>query len=310
MHTPYDGSSKLFTIGLKPLDLAQWIDCDGNLRAYLDEKDRLMTRVPREVLAALPGSEDAQDEALMLLADHLPECYPDIYQRMGPQIDVVPAFRRIRLDDPLMPRLLLASGLVQEDLVILQKHQDGWTVTAGTLAFPSSWRLSDKLGKPMHDVHGPVPDFNAGTRNAMMIERMFDNLRPDMPVMRWNWSLYGDDVLHHPEAGNGGRRFGEGEIAEHVFLRVERQTLRKLPQSGAILFTIRIYVDPLEALDSHAEGPAIARALIEQVNELTPEQLAYKGLVREKDSVIWRLQEIAEGESPLPSPPPAVPPSP
>lgn len=294
MHTPYDGSSKLFTIGLKPLDLADWIECDGNLRAYLDEKDRLMTRVPREVFAALPGSEDAQDEALMLLADHLPERYPDIYHRMGPQIDVVPAFRRLRLDDPLMPRLLLASGLVQEDLVILQKRDDGWTVTAGALAFPSSWRLSDKLGKPMHDVHGPVPDFNAGTRNAMMIERMFDNLKADTPVMRWNWSLYGDDVLHHPEAGNGGRRFGEGEIAEHVYLRVERQTLRKVPQSDAILFTIRIYVDPLEALDSQAEGPAIAQALIEQVHALTPEQLEYKGLSVEKDSVIRRLQAIAE----------------
>ena len=294
MHTPYDGSSKLFTIGLKPLDLADWIECDGNLRAYLDEKDRLMTRVPREVFAALPGSEAAQDEALMLLADHLPERYPDIYARMGPQIDIVPAFRRIRLDDPLIPRLLLAAGLVQEDLIILQKRPDGWTVTAGALAFPSSWRLSDKLGKPMHDVHGPVPDFNAGTRNAMMIERMFDNLRPDMPVMRWNWSLYGDDVLHHPEAGNGGRRFGEGEIAEHVYLRVERQTLRKLPQSGAILFTIRIYIDPLEALDTHAEGPAIAGALIDQVNELTPAQLEYKGLAVEKDSVIRRLQGIID----------------
>jgi len=310
MHTPYDGSSKLFTIGLKPLDLAEWIDCDDNLLAYLDEKDRLATRVPHEVFGALPGSEAAQDEALMLLADHLPERYPAIYARMGPQIDVVPAFRRIRLDDPLMPRLLLASNLVQEDLVILQKREDGWTVTAGALAFPSSWRLSDKLGKPMHDVHGPVPDFNAGTRNAMMIERMFDNLKPEMPVMRWNWSLYGDDMLHHPEAGNGGRRFGEGEIAEHVYLRVERQTLRKLPQSGAILFTIRIYIDPLEALDSHAEGRTIAQALIDQVNELTPEQLAYKGLAGEKDSVIGRLQKIAEGESPLPSPPPAVPPSP
>lgn len=294
LHTPYDGSSKLFTIGLKPLDFTEWIECDETLRAYLDEKDRLSARVPHEVFGALPGSESAQDEALMLLADHLPQRYTDVYQRMGPQIDVVPAFRRVRLDDPLTPRLLLASALVQEDLVILQKRDDGWTVTAGALAFPSSWRLSDKLGKPMHDVHGPVPDFNAGTRNAMMIERMFDNLKPEMPVMRWNWSLYGDDVLHHPEAGNGGRRFGDGEIAEHVYLRVERQTLRKLPQSGAILFTIRIYIDPLEALDSHADGPAIARALINQVNELTPEQLEYKGLAVEKENVIQRLKQIVE----------------
>ena len=114
-----------------------------------------------------------------------------------------------------------------------------------------------------------------------------------MPVMRWNWSLYGDAELHHPEPGNGGRRFGDGEVAEHVFLRLERQTLRKLPDSGAILFTIRIYIDPFEALESHADGPAIAGALVAQVQELTPEQMAYKGLTADREALIRRLETLA-----------------
>ena len=293
MHTPYDGSSKLFTIGLKPLDLDDWIDVDDKLLAYLDEKDRLAARVPHEIFGALPGSEAPQAEALGLLGDHLPARFPNIYMRMGPQIDVVPAFRRARLDDPLTPPLLIAAGMVQEDLVVLQKRNDGWTVTAGALAFPSSWRLSDKLGRPMHEVHGPVPGFNAGTRNAVMIERMFDNLKPELPVMRWNWSLYGDAVLHHPEPGNAGRRFGNGEVAENVFLRLERQTLRKLPDSGAILFTIRIYIDPLEALETHEDGPAIANALIAQIDELSPEQMDYKGMTADREPLIRRLEALA-----------------
>ncbi len=293
MHTPYDGSSKLFTIGLKPLDLNDWIDGDDNLLAYLDEKDRLAVRVPHDIFGALPGSEEAQAEVLMLLADYLPDRFPDIYMRIGPQVDVVPAFRRARLDDPLTPPLLIASGMVQEDLVILQKREDGWTVTAGALAFPSSWRLTDKLGRPMHDVHGPVPGFNAGTRNAVLIERMFDNLKPELPVMRWNWSLYGDAELHHPEPGNTGRRFGDGEVAENVFLRLERQTLRKLPDSGAILFTIRIYIDPLDALESHRDGPTIAGALIAQIGELTPEQMDYKGITADRHALIRRLEGLA-----------------
>jgi len=293
MHTPYDGSSKLFTIGLKPLDLNDWIDVDGKLLAYLDEKDRLAARVPQDIFGALPGSEAAQGEVLTLLGDHLPQHFPNIYMRLGPQIDVVPAFRRARLDDPLTPPLLIAAGMVQEDLVILQKRDDGWTVTAGALAFPSSWRLRDKLGRPMHEVHGPVPGFNAGTRNAAMIERMFDNLKPELPVMRWNWSLYGDAELHHPEPGNAGRRFGTGEIAENVFLRLERQTLRKLPDSGAILFTIRIYIDPFEALESHEDGPAIANALITQIHDLSPEQLEYKGMTADREALIRRLEALA-----------------
>ena len=27
-HTPYDGSSKLFSVGLKPLDFDRWIEVD------------------------------------------------------------------------------------------------------------------------------------------------------------------------------------------------------------------------------------------------------------------------------------------
>lgn len=291
VHTPYDGSSPLFTIGLKPLDLHDWIDADQNLLKYLDEKDRIATRHPQEMFAALPDTRDAQTEVLHLLADHLPKRFPDIYTRFGPQIDVVPAFRRVMMDAPFIPPLLIAAGLIQEDLILLRKRDDGWNIVAGALAFPSSWRLLDKLGKPMHAVHAPVPGFNEGTRNASLIERIFDNLRTEAPVIRWNWSLYGDDELWHPGSSNPtGRRFGEGEIAENVYLRVERQTLRKLPDSGDILFTIRIYIDPLEAIERQPHASELAQALIAQIEALTPEQLAYKGMAEARAQLIRRLQ--------------------
>src|SRR5262245_39848851 len=50
LHTPYDGSSKLFQIGLKPLDPAEWIEVDGRLPEYLVEKARVMAAHPAEVL--------------------------------------------------------------------------------------------------------------------------------------------------------------------------------------------------------------------------------------------------------------------
>ena len=36
-----------------------------------------------------------------------------------------------------------------------------------------------------------------------------------------------------------------GKAVADLHLRVERQTIRKLPQTGAVVFTIRICVDPL-----------------------------------------------------------------
>ena len=289
MHTPYDGSSRLFQIGLKTLDLNEWVDADDRLREYLDEKTRLWATHPDEVFVAEAGTEDAQAEVLELLLEHLVDRYPEIYRRDGNAIDV--AGRTVALD-AAEPPLRVAARLVQEDLVIMRKGEAGWRLAAGSLSFPSSWRLREKFGRPMHEVHAPVPGFGDGTRNAELIARMFDHLQPHIPVIRWNWSIYNDAALYHPEDGDGHRKFGAGEHAENVFLRVERQTLRKLPRTGDILFTIRIYVDPLETLVRQPDAPGIAAALSEQLLALDPEQLAYKGLTDERDRLIARLRTI------------------
>jgi hypothetical protein len=259
------------------------------LLAYLDEKDRLAERAFDRIFVAEPGTEAAQNEVLTLLADYLPERFPDIYQRIGPQIDIIPAFRRVRLDTPYPP-LLVAGGLVQEDLVLMRRDDTGWRLVAAHLCFPSSWRLHEKFGKALQEIHTPVPDFGRDTRNATIIERMFDNLRPEQPIIRWNWSLHGDDALHHPHS-TGQWRFG-GERIDSFFFRLERQTLRRLPDSGDILFTIRIYLDPLEIMETQPNAAELARTLIGQLRAYTLPQLDYKGLTLERDRLIARLEEI------------------
>ena len=288
MHTPYDGSSRLFAIGLKPLDVSGWIEADERLAADLAEKERLAATRWDEVFAAEPGTEAAQAEVLALLMEHLPARFSGLYQRDGGTMHV--AGRAIPLD--AMPALWTAARLVQEDLVLMRRGETGWRLAAASLSFPSSWKLREKFGKPIHEVHAPVPGFGHGTRNAELIARMFDNMRPETPVIRWNWSVYGDAELFHPH-NSPARRFGAGERAENVFLRVERQTLRLLPESRDILFAIRIIVDPLEELERHSDAARIATVLIEQLLAFKPEQLDYKGMTLERDRLIARLREFA-----------------
>src|SRR3569623_761650 len=88
-HTPFAGSSKLFQIGLTPLDPADWIDVDDRLPAYLVEKDRLFRERPDEVFAAEPGTVDAQRELLAMLVEYLPARFHDIYQRDDEAMRVV-----------------------------------------------------------------------------------------------------------------------------------------------------------------------------------------------------------------------------
>jgi hypothetical protein len=53
-------------------------------------------------------------------------------------------------------------------------------------------------------------------------------------------------------------------------LRVERQTLRRLPRSGAIVFTIRVYMTPLAEL-----GPGEAGRLAAAIRGVKEQEVVY-----------------------------------
>jgi len=174
------------------------------------------------------------------------------------------------------------------------------------LCFPSSWSLTEKFGKPLHRIHDPVPGFGTGTRPAEVISRMFDNLQ-GQAVERFNWSVQANDALYHPlsdrqriaRAADRPSNFPDGDINAHAFIRVERQTLRKLPLSRDILFTIRIHLDPLAVLARHPERARIAASFATQLGELDEAQLDYKGLTADRDRLVVYLGEMAASPSPL-----------
>src|SRR5690606_30629441 len=99
--------------------------------------------------------------------------------------------------EPADPPLKAASLSIQEDLVLMRKSEDGWRLAAASLCFPSSWSLAEKFGRPLAGIHEPVPRFGRDTRNAELIERMFDKLQGQI-VLRWNWSLQNNPALYHP----------------------------------------------------------------------------------------------------------------
>jgi hypothetical protein len=299
-HTPYDGSSTPFTIGLKPLDPADWIEVDRHLEAYLAEKDRLEAAHGGTVFAAEPGSEDAQREVLALLADHLPARFPEIYRRAGDTMHVGASGRTVDLERPGEPGLKIAARLVQEDLVLMRRGEGGWRLAAAALSFPSSWSLAEKFGRPLREIHRPVPHFGPGTRSDDLVERMFDKLQGQL-VERFNWSLQPDPDLYKPlssmqrddRAGKAVSRFPGIDAAAATIIRVERQTLRKLPVSGDILFTIRIHLDPMSALRAHPDRAGIAASFAVQLAALGPAELDYKGLAADRDRLVAALEAIA-----------------
>ena len=271
-----DRLEPLFKVGLKPLDLAQWFEPDGDLAAYRAEKDRLTASEGELVFRAEPGTEAAQAEVRALLTDNLARYHPDIS---------LP-------EDSGGPDLLEAARCVQEDLLLMRLDPDAgtptaparWRLVAASLHFPSSWKLGEKISRPLDEIHDNVPGFGPKTRNAGLMARIFDGLKVEQPVQRMNWTLYPTPALYHPySARDRGANPDRHTLDAASFIRVERQTLRKLPQSGDILFTIRIYIDPIAALSRYPEALA---ALKTNLQALTPAERDYKGLRKAFDDVI------------------------
>ena len=73
--------------------------------------------------------------------------------------------------------------------------------------------------------------------------------------------------------------------------RVERQTLRRLPQSGDILFTIRTFIDPLSSLEAR---PDLAAGLRGAVADMPEGMQRYKSLIPFRDALDGYLAKLME----------------
>ena len=224
------------------------------------------------MLGALPGSEAACREGLDQLAGFLPERFPERFERVGSELVNRVSGDRWTVEGDVLDPLGIAGHLVQEDLCILQQVDGELRLTAGVLCFPNRWRLSDKLGRPIMAIHEPVPSY--AERLGKPVDRFIGMLAPDRPVWRLNWSLTSDPTLFQP-VGHG-RRETDPDITpqnagRRIFLRVERQTLRRLPRTGAVLFTIRTHQRPLKSL---ADRPQELARMAEAVRGLPEERHA------------------------------------
>ena len=292
-YAPYaNDATKPFSIGLSALDPKRWIEPDDDLKRYLDEKRRLEEDYFDDIFRAAPESIDAQQECLDLLVDHLLQAHGDRYSRSGSIMTT--DGHAVDLADESRPPLLRAGSLVEDALVILRKKPDGWTIIAAHLAFPSSWSLAEKFMRPMAKVHAHVPGFEGGTRNDTLINRVFDNLQPDLPAERFNWSINWRYALYHPVSVRPSTDPASRDIdPANAFVRVERQTLRKLKQTGDLVFTIRIYLDPVAVFERHPDGARMAQGLAAQLEAMTDEQIAYKGLAEKREELLRCLRSGA-----------------
>lgn len=143
-----------------------------------------------------------------------------------------------------------AARAAWEDMCLLLPGEQGlYRLAAAAVAFPTDWDPAAKLGLPLIALHAPIHGY--AEQLASGVDHFMAQLKPGPVFGRCNWFIAPTPALRwiadtppemafaHVTAQNAG---------ETLFVRCERQTLRKLPQTGAILFTIGVHLSPLGLL--------------------------------------------------------------
>lgn len=288
-------------MGLQPLDLHDWIEPDERLVAELAEKEHLLRERHQEVFAVLPEAREGAAEVLELLTDYLPTRFPTLYRREGNVFHNLATQQTWDLSLADLHPLDLAGRLVQEDLCLMQREERSgvYCLVGASVCFPTRWRLADKMGKPLAAIHGPVPGY--AEQLASTMDRYFDRLKADKPAWRINWSVMDDPTLFQP-TGHGRKGLNPDitprNAGEKLWLRMERQTVRRLPHTQDILFTIRVHIRPLRELARRPERAAMLAAAMRAL----PEQMRlYKSLPPFIDAVLAWLDSVAVTEPERPS---------
>lgn len=181
-------------------------------------------------------------------------------------------------------RVTALGRALEPDFLLLAPDEAGtFRLAAGSVCFPSSWSLAEKMGLPLEQIHDVVPGLNEQLGKA--IQSCLTRLAPGGVSLRSNWGLSRSAELNqHPDRHlpKLDASVGPGD----VWLRVEDQALTRLPRSGGILFGIRIWTKSL--LDLHGY-PELRRRLRLALETMPEAMIVYKGLTKARSRILELL---------------------
>lgn len=294
------------TMGLRTIPSSSWIELDSDYPQYHATKAaRLASSRGPHCVRTAPEALPAAEELLADLASYLPARYPSLFRRTETggienlwSGESFPTTRATAKGGDTWDPMAICARLVQDDLALMIPPTDGsgeYRLLAGAILLPGFWRLQDKFGMSLSAIHtsGAVPQFETRLQRGML--NLFRRLKPEEVVARSNYFMQVDDDLAwswsigSEETGEAGWDTAAKDRAiEHHMFRSERQTLRRLPRTGAVVFTIRTYFVPVTEI---VKEPYVPGRLASAVRSWGDDVAKYKGKQRYGKVLLEYLDE-------------------
>jgi hypothetical protein len=279
-------------------------DIDEHYIAECRERALVLAHDPKRC-QAMPHMMSAQWDTLELLMENLAADYPEHFALARDGNAWHWTNRALGIEQhfvfgdagtlPCEP-LEYIGRQMQGDLTLQDQREDNLFMDAGMVTCQADWSLEFDLGMKFHEWHGPVPLAHEQGVFDRALEFLL-NLQFGRPVRRLNWTMTINPRMdtspeQYPHWGPDRTTITPENVGRRVHLRVELQSLFRLPRSNAVLFGIRCYLISLEEL---ATIPKWSRRLHRVLQTLPPELVEYKGLTRFRDTAIDWLAQRDDG---------------
>ncbi|KAM7183261.1 Protein of unknown function (DUF3445) domain containing protein [Naviculisporaceae sp. PSN 640] len=285
---PYKAPYNL-SFGMKVIPTSELIQMDCTYLQNLTERKEIMARYPEAVLGAIEDTHGCVEEMYRWLTSiYLPRRFPTMFQIEQGEGNTFAHIKNLvdgemyPLDPPKdqIEALRMMGALVDEDFLFMlpSADGDGYSLAAYVNCYANGDHTKKRLHMNIRDIHAAVPGYNENL--AKRVDVWFEKLEVGKIVVRENLHVCarGPQSLYSSSApGDSNEDIEAGKL----FVRSERQTLRRLPVSKAIVFSLKTYLYPIS--DTKAAG--YGQDLIKAIDGLGTGNAP--GMIEYKKSNVW-----------------------
>ncbi len=302
LYRPYRLAGADFQLGLRPIRPETWILIGEEHAAMMRQKWARLDHHREFYYRTMADSLPAQRELRDRVAAHLVSDHAGCFEKSASVVRSLRTGRALDLEDNSVEPLLQLSYLIEEDFMLLQDIGGTLTITAASNAYSSSGRLASAVGHEMAWAHEPVPQLTQ--KLGSRIDRVVGSIHAAAPCERFNWQITPMASVffppNDPHAANAAAMHAAvlelkrdpTRVGELLWMRVERQTLMRLPGSKAVAFSLHTYSDPMSSLRSDL---ASIRAILTLLKNYSEERWKYSEMDIAREPLMAWLEAAANG---------------
>ncbi|KAJ5711142.1 hypothetical protein N7488_005298 [Penicillium malachiteum] len=234
-----------------------WIEIENTYVERIKQRQEIYAMHGTDVSNALPGSELACKEIMEMALQFVCTRYPRQFELVDGNMTLVNHILRTRDDlTKKSPLLFLLDNIPEDFCMMLRDPTTGmYCFRAGIICSSVGWYLGDKMGLGMPAIHETVPDYK---------EKM------EFSIDRGSWAFEIGEPLylppHDPEFNDRNHQ-QQSLHPEDISLRVDWQTLRRLPLSGAVVFNFKALFTPITEFRNERYVPSLILKVLIEGNE-------------------------------------------